>query len=308
LRKKINKTYDVLLDGRYFCDLVFTGLPELPRLGHEVYSREFHLVPGGAFNSALALTRLGIKTAWPCNFGNDPFSQHIRAIAMQEGLDTTFFFKEKQPRLNLTVAFSFANERAFLSYSDPNPDLPLVRILKETRPAWLLVTRLACDKRFEHLLQTAKTLGTKILMDCQAHHQTIDQPAIRRILGMLDVFAPNAEEACRLTQKENVSAALSLLAEFIPTVIIKRGSQGCICQQNGQVFQSEGIPVKVVDTTGAGDNFNAGFLFGQVRGLSMQESLRMGNICGGLSTQGYGGSTTSPTFAQVERYLKKSQN
>lgn len=306
MKKHLEKTYDVLLDGRYFCDLVFTGLPELPRLGHEIYSREFHLVPGGAFNSALALTRLGIRTAWPCCFGNDPFSQHIQGIALQEGLDATYFFKENQPRLNLTVAFSFDNERAFLSYSDPNPKLPLDQILKETQPAWLLVTRLAYDHSFERLLQTAKTLGTKILMDCQAHHHTIDQPAIRKILGLVDVFAPNAEEACQLTQKENVSAALSLLAEFIPTVIIKLGSQGCICQQGRQKYQSQSIPVEVVDTTGAGDNFNAGFLFGQVRGYSLEDSLRIGNICGGLSTQGYGGSTTSPTFAQVEQYLKKT--
>ena len=57
-----------------------------------------------------------------------------------------------------------------------------------------------------------------------------------------------------------------------------------------------GIHVQVVDTTGAGDNFNCGFLCGQVRGFSLADSLRMGNICGGLSTQGYGGTTTSPTL------------
>ncbi|MDO9545823.1 MAG: hypothetical protein Q7J07_03620 [Pelolinea sp.] len=54
---------DVFLVGRYFCDLIFTDLPEFPRLGHEVYSREFHLVPGGVYTPAAALQRLGIKTA-----------------------------------------------------------------------------------------------------------------------------------------------------------------------------------------------------------------------------------------------------
>jgi Sugar kinases, ribokinase family len=137
---EIGKRFDVLLDGGYFSDLVFTGLPEFPRLGHEIYSREFDLVPGGAYNTAIAMHRLRLKVAWPCCFGSDPFSQFVRGSAVREGLDASFFEKSMQPSLRITVAFSFDHERAFLSYSDPVQPLPLLKLLKKLRPGWLCVT------------------------------------------------------------------------------------------------------------------------------------------------------------------------
>ena len=73
-------------------------------------------------------------------------------------------------------------------------------------------------------------------------------------------------------------------------MVIKNGADGCICSQGGEVSSVASIDVKVVDKTGAGDNFNCGFIYGQVRGYSLHDSLRIGNICGGLSTTIFGGS------------------
>jgi sugar/nucleoside kinase (ribokinase family) len=88
-------------------------------------------------------------------------------------------------------------------------------------------------------------------------------------------------------------------------VIIKQGAEGCLCRKpDGDLLQVPGIQVRVTDTTGAGDNFNCGFICGQSRGFSLLDSLRMANICGGLSTQGSGGTATSPTFNQVKRFLE----
>ena len=298
-------SFDVLLDGGYFNDLVFTGLPELPRLGHEVYSKDFNLIPGGAYNSAVAMRRLDLRVAWPCHFGSDPFSQYVKNHAVEEKLDPSFFTQVDRPSLHITVAFSFNEERAFLSYSDDFPEEPLADLLNELRPAWFLVSHLAHGEKYEALFEQAHVLGTKIYMDCQAHNRSMGDPQIRKALGMLDVFSPNAEEAKKLTGRENVEDALADLAELVPLVIIKLGKEGCICRYKEQVLRVPGIPVQVVDTTGAGDNFDSGFLCGQVRGHSLYDSLRIANICGGLSTQGYGGTTTSPTYNQVKRFLDK---
>ena len=67
------------------------GCRNFPRLGHEVYSREFNLVPGGALNCAVALRRLGLRTIWPCRFGSDPFSRMAKQAALAEGLDGKYF-------------------------------------------------------------------------------------------------------------------------------------------------------------------------------------------------------------------------
>lgn len=296
--------FQVLLDGGYFSDLVFTGLPEFPRLGHEIYSQEFHVLPGGAYNTAVALQRLGLKTAWPCRFGSDPFSQYVKEHALAEGLDPACFTQVDEPSLQITVAFSIDSERAFLSYSDPLPPMPLLEWERKLRPDWLCVSHLAHGGTYLELFATAHELGTRVFMDCQAHNHTLADAGIKDTLRQVDVFAPNAEEARRLTGQKDCEAALEMLAELVPLVIIKMGAEGCICRQGDLELRVPGIHVQVVDTTGAGDNFNCGFLCGQVRGFSLADSLRMGNICGGLSTQGYGGTTTSPTFNELKHFLE----
>ena len=294
----------VLLDGGYFSDLVFTGLPEFPRLGHEIYSSDFHILPGGAYNTAVALQRLGLKTAWPCRFGTDPFSQYVKEHALAEGLAPDYFTETDEPSLRITVAFSMDSERAFLSYSDPVPPEPLKDWFESLQPDWLCVSHLAHGETYLDLFRAAHAIGTKVFMDCQAHNHTLADAGIQDALRQVDVFAPNAEEARRLTGQSDCELALETLAELVPMVIIKMGADGCICRQGDLELRIPGIRVQVVDTTGAGDNFNCGFLCGQVRGFSLADSLRMGNICGGLSTQGYGGTTTSPTFNELKRFLE----
>lgn len=300
-----HRVCDVLLEGGYFCDLVFTELPEFPRLGHEIYSKDFHLIPGGAFNSAVALHRLGLKTAWPCCFGSDPFSQYVKQNAIQEGIDPTYFDDLDEPSLHITVAFSFDEERAFLSYSDDSPDLPLLKMLKELHPAWLFISHLAYGEEYEALFAAARAVGTKIYMDCQAHDRNLSDALVVKTLRQVDVFSPNVEEARKLTGMEKAEDALAALAELVPLAIIKMGKDGCLCQQGRELVHVPGIPIHVIDTTGAGDNFDSGFLCGQIRGYSLEDSLRIANICGGLSTQGYGGTSTSPTYNQVKRFLEK---
>ncbi|MDK2982015.1 MAG: hypothetical protein PWQ55_2362 [Chloroflexota bacterium] len=296
--------FQVLLDGGYFSDLVFTGLPEFPRLGHEIYSRDFHILPGGAYNTAVALQRLGIKTAWPCRFGSDPFSQYVKEHALAEGLDSACFTQTDQPSLQITVAFSIDSERAFLSYSDPQPPMPLMEWQRKLRPDWLCASHLAHGSDYMELFAAAHELGTRVFMDCQAHAHSLTDAGVRDALRQVDVFAPNAEEARRLTGQTDCEAALETLAELVPLVIIKMGADGCICRQGDLELRVPGMRVEVVDTIGAGDNFNCGFLCGQVRGFSLADSLRMGNICGGLSTQGYGGTSTSPTFNELKHFLE----
>jgi sugar/nucleoside kinase (ribokinase family) len=82
-----DKGCDVLLTGRYSSDLIITGLPEMPRLGNEVFGKHCELVPGASVIPAVALQRLGVRVAWPCTFGNDPFSRFVREYARREGVN-----------------------------------------------------------------------------------------------------------------------------------------------------------------------------------------------------------------------------
>jgi sugar/nucleoside kinase (ribokinase family) len=141
-------------------------------------------------------------------------------------------------------------------------------------------------------------------MDCQCVAATLATPGLAESLRQVDIFAPNASEALQLTGAATVEEALARLAELTPLVIVKRGSEGAIAQAGGRVARAPGIAVDVFDTTGAGDCFNAGFLYGQLHGLPLEASLRCGNICGGLSTTARGGAA-APSAAQVEEWLRR---
>src|SRR3990172_1078662 len=103
------------------------------------------------------------------------------------------------------------------------------------------------------------------------------------------------------------------VGEVCPVVVIKDGPDGAhaICRgasskDDGETSYAPAIPVKGVDTTGAGDAFGAGFLKAWLDGIPITECLRWGNICGGLSTTARGGASATPTLKEVEKWLAKA--
>jgi sugar/nucleoside kinase (ribokinase family) len=95
------------------------------------------------------------------------------------------------------------------------------------------------------------------------------------------------------------------LAGLSPLVVIKLGKEGAIAQQGERIVRVPGITANAVDTTGAGDNFDCGFVYAQINGYSLEDSLRCGNICGGLSTEAYGGITAAPREELVEKWRQE---
>jgi sugar/nucleoside kinase (ribokinase family) len=299
--------YDVLLVGDYWYDLIFTDLPRLPELGRELYAGGFDNVPGGAFINAVALHRLGLRVGWAADFGDDPFSRLVLEAARREGLDEALFQHHARPYRRITVAASFPGDRAFLSYGDPGPKLSApLKALARVSARVVMVPGLIYGPLFDstHLLVRAK--GMKIAMDCHLTDRTLADPAIRRALGHVDVFMPNANEARCLTGKPTTLEALHVLGEHCPLVVVKDGAQGAYALRRGEpVAHAPALPVQVVDTTGAGDCFAAGFLRAWLDERPLEECLRWGNICGGLSTTARGGATAAPTLAQVQQHLQR---
>jgi ribokinase len=122
---------------------------------------------------------------------------------------------------------------------------------------------------------------------------------LKETLVQTDVFLPNAEEAPAITSKANVKDALAALVEQVPVVAVKLGAAGAVARRGKEVVRAAPPPVQVVDTTGAGDSFDAGFVCGYLKGWSLERTLRLACACGSLATRQPGGTNGQPTLAEA---------
>ncbi len=294
--------YDILIPGNYFCDLIFTGFPQFPALGTEIYTEGLTVVPGGVMNTVIGLHRLGVNVGWAGMIGTDFFSRYILETAQQEGIDTSLLTREDHPLQRVTVSVSYPHDRAFITYVDQTTTAAEIaqNAIHKAQFRHLHFTGLTINPILPEVLATCRERGITVSMDCQHRDEVLDSPGVRETLGQIDFFMPNATEAQRLTGTDSLAEAAAILREIVPHVLIKDGANGVHFWHEDNYFHAPALPFTPIDTTGAGDVFNAGFLRAYLNGDDWLTCLRWGNICGGYSTQGFGGTSTAPSFAQVE--------
>lgn len=295
--------YDILIPGSYFCDVIFTDLPRFPSFGTEIYCGGLNVVLGGALNTVVALHRLGVNVGWSGAIGTDFFSRFVLEELEREGIPTDLVQRVDAPLRRLTVALSAPEERAFVTYVDPAPSRAELaeQALHTTHFSRLHFTSLEWRPEILPVLETCRERGIPVSMDCQYREGvTLETEGVRATLERLDIFMPNLREARQLTGCEDVQEALAILAALVPLVVIKDGANGAYARQGERVYHAPALSLpRIVDTTGSGDVFNAGFLAALMAGKDVPEALQWGNFCGGMATQAYGGASGAPTRAQL---------
>ncbi|UGQ14811.1 PfkB family carbohydrate kinase [Yinghuangia sp. ASG 101] len=287
--------------GAYFADLIFRDLGgpvDRVRLGGETFAGGFEAVPGGAFTPALALHRLGHDVVWATDFGDDPFSRMVLAGARAAGLDETGFRHHERAVRSVTVVLSYPTDRAMVSFQDPVAARPLDELARTYRPRVLLLPELRYGPGVADTLRAVRDTGALVFMDCQDVPVTLATPTVRAVLEQVDVFAPNAAEALRLTGAATVDDAAALLARSAGTAVVKCGADGAVARGRGKHYTVAAAPVRVVDTTGAGDCFNAGFVHGLLTGRDLAACLETAVACGASATTAPG-STAAPDTAAL---------
>lgn len=306
--------YDFLLLGDYFFDMIYSGLEQMPVLGHETYTQNLIATGGAMYTTAVAMRRLGANVGWATHFGNDYYSQYVRNLAINETLDLSLARNFDHSYRRVTTALALHGERAFVTFIDPEET--------DMHDYWLQ-TMDQCTFRHLHFgglvhpdnvkpfMEKAHPLGATVSMDCQDVPMLKESYAWHEIVNTTDIFMPNAREAMLLTGVGDVPSALHQLGRWCDgrLVVVKDGSNGAWAIHQGAIFHVDALPVtEVVDTTGAGDCFNAGFLHAYiVEHQPIETCLRYGNVCGGCSVQGMGGSTTAPTYAQLKQLLESQK-
>jgi sugar/nucleoside kinase (ribokinase family) len=125
------------------------------------------------------------------------------------------------------------------------------------------------------------------------------------LLNYADLVLPNEMEACRIAGKETLEEAVEELGRRVPWVAVKRGSRGSVVCTGGKTISVPGVSVTPLDTIGAGDSFNAGFLFGWLKGWAAQQCAYAGNVTGALSTLRVGGTEAFRDRDLVRSFLSE---
>ncbi|MFU8854393.1 carbohydrate kinase family protein [Micromonospora sp. SL1-18] len=288
---------DLLVVGDANPDLVLRG-DVVPRWGQaEQLLDAAELVLGGsAAITATGAAHLGVRVKLLAAVGDDLYGTFVREALTARGVDTSGLRVVAEPT-GLSVILS-THDRTILTLPGAigalrasDVDLAGVRHLHVA--SYFLQPRLAAE--LPDLFARARSLGITTSLD------TNWDPAgrwdgVRDVLAYTDVFLPNEVELTAITGIEDARAAATALGT---TVVLKAGAAGAQAWWPGGSCSAPGLAVEVVDTTGAGDSFNAGFLAGFLAGQPIERCVAMAATAGSLSTRAAGGTAAQPTLATL---------
>jgi sugar/nucleoside kinase (ribokinase family) len=283
----------VLCLGRTYCDIIFTGLHGMPALGRERFADDVTIVAGGgAYITAAHLASLGRPSALLTRLGTDPLSQSLNPELERSGIDLTFVERSHDAGPQPTVALVKDGERAFVSRrAGRSRPASLEKALSSPDIAHLHIAEFATLKDSPDVIAMAKNRGLTVSLDPSWDDQLIRRDAeFFETCAGVDIFLPNVEEGEALTGENSAGAILHHLQKHFSLVVLKRGEYGAMASRGLTCISAEAHPVNVVDTTGAGDAFNAGFLHSWLATSDIKRSLTVGIEAGALSVQSAGGA------------------
>lgn len=301
------KKYDIIVPGELNPDLILTDPDLEPRFGQaEILVAEATLTPGSSsVIFACGAARLGLRVAFIGVVGEDLFGRFMLEALDDRGVDTTYVIVDPDQQTGLTVILNRVNDRAMLTHlgainalrADQIPDDLLSQARHLHLASYFLQTSLQPD--VPNLFQRARSLGLTTSIDTNWDPEERWE-GVHALLPLVNVFLPNDNEALALAGVDTVEAAATKLAGQSEVVAIKLGAEGGLVAAGEQRYRSPALPVRVTDTVGAGDTFDAGFVYGYMQGWSFAKALQLAIACGSLSTQKSGGLAGQPTLSEAQ--------
>jgi sugar/nucleoside kinase (ribokinase family) len=304
----------IALIGELNLDLIVTGAARLPRPGEELLVSGMELTLGSS-SAILAsqLSLLGDEVLFLSKVGGDDFGRRALEFLHTRGIPTNAVTVDESIATGLTISIALGDERAQITrlgcieemrYGDI--DFGLLQGCRHLHiSSFYLQRNLRPD--IARIFERARRMGLTTSLDTGWPHEGQSTHDPDPVYPHLDLFLPNEAEAMLLSGTATVEDALTALAQRVPTVVIKLGPEGAVARRGSEVVQSRAFAVDVVDTTGAGDSFNAGFLHGWLAGRELARCLDLGNACGALSTRGPGGTASQPALSAAEEFLRAAR-
>ncbi len=305
--------FDLLVLGDANPDLILHGGEVEPAFGQAERLVEHASLTIGGSGAILACgaARLGLRVAFAGVVGDDLFGTFMREQLAARGIDTTGIAVDPRRPTGVTVVLSKPDDRAILTSLGTIGDLRSALIdpdvLASSRhvhvSSYFLQRGLAED--LPSIFEEAHTAGVTTSVDPNWDPTEGWDGGLIELLPQIDVFLPNEMEALRLAHISDVGEAVRRLRARAPFLVIKRGDRGALAALGGEVIEAPALPARVVDATGAGDSFDAGFLAAFLSNESLETSLQIATACGALSTLVLGGTEGQPTMDEVHAAIER---
>jgi len=303
-RQTIRKEWDFMTFGDVFIDLVMSGFGRWPAPGEEVDAASMtREVGGGAAITACGLARLGRRVALLAAIGAD--GSWFRERVGGTGVATDLLRTAADESTAITVAISTTEDRSFFTYRGANQLLAELigdpaTVTLMTRASHLHLASAIAPDALIQLARQIRPTGTTISIDVGWVEPWLADPESLVALREVDLFMPNEREGAAMTGGNDPQGMLrAFAAAGLTGVVLKLGASGSMMLDAGRIEKCPGVPVTPVDTTGAGDCFDAGFLAAWKSGLSVRDCLEIGNFCGARSTTAAGGLNGFPERGEL---------
>ena len=301
---------DVMVVGDLFTELVMSGFSSWPgRAGEELFAERFcREIGGGAAITACGLAKLGAQVGVVGVIGKTDGQWLIERLEAR-GVNTSAIQRSSREPTAVTVSVSSATDRAFLTYMGANRELPpiLQQIASRGDFAKARHIHLAFAPKpaeADNLFRGVVSQGCTLSVDVGWHPEWLSERDSREALRNVNIFFPNEREAALMTGETEPQRILEAFEEMgLRTVALKLGPAGAGLLYDGTITFCEPIAVQSVDTTGAGDCFDAGFLYAWLRGDNPRDCLKAGTVCGAFSTRSLGGIDGFPTVTEMDALI-----
>ena len=301
----------VLVVGEINVDLICQGYHSFPTPGREVLVDDFQMVLGSASAiCAMGLARLGTPVTFFGKVGDDPTGHFCLDAMRGRGIDLASVVVDPALKTGVTVAITSPVDRALVSFLGSiaalgEKDVP--RALFQSADH-LHVSSYYLQEALRPgvgtLFREARAAGLTTSLDPGFDPSERWGPDMLETLSQTDVFFPNEVELRALTRREDPEEAVRSIQRGPTRVIAKLGAAGAMAlDDEGRLVQVPAPPVEVIDTTGAGDSFDAGFLHAWLGGAALDDCLRLGAACGALSTRGLGGTARQADLNEARALL-----
>lgn len=301
---------DLLVVGDCNPDVVLSGPDLHPRFGQsESWVERAQLVVGGTSSiTACGAARLGLRTAMAAVVGDDVLGRFMQDALARRGVDTSPMVTHPRVPTGLSTVLVEPGDRATLTYPGTMRTLTVEMVSEELlrrcrhvhTGGWYLQ---GSPDALATILERARSAGATTSLDPGADPDGGWDGGLPAFLPKLDLLMPNEAEARALAGVDDVAQAAAALASAGPGVVVKCGADGVLAAAGGEVVRAPALRCDVVDTIGAGDSTNAGWLAAWLRGWPVARAARVAAVCGSLSTRAGGGIAGQPTWGEAVALL-----